>query len=253
MAAISLALVIWFVYPAITNGTDGLLEKYGQLKKEKEKSAQLETKSQNVKKLSAQLASSPEEKKVLFQFLPDSMKEEEIIDNLNFLATNSSLSVIDLSVGQPAEEAVEETAAVAGPPVAADTSGQGLMGGEEGFLPVTEPAERNFEVTFSVVGDYEKVKDLLGKISALERFNGIKTLEIRKPTGQEGTGNSLITDTVLKFNFLKKRDVLPDVESSAFGLEKFSMKTIGDIKNSKSTAILKLNIDQAGKANPFLP
>ena len=249
MAAISLALVIWFVYPAITNGTDGLLEEYKQLKKEREKSAQLETKSQNVKKLSAQLASSPEEKKVLFQFLPDSMKEEEIIDNLNFLATNSSLSVIDLSVDQP----IEEVVAIENTSVTMDASEQGLVEGQEGPLPVLEPTERNFEVTFSVVGDYEKVKDLLGKMSALERFNEIETLEIRKPTGQEGTGNSLITDAVLKFNFLKKRDVLPDVESSAFSLEKFSMKTIGDIKNSKSTAILKLNIDQAGKANPFLP
>jgi Tfp pilus assembly protein PilO len=252
MAVISMALVVWLVYPAITNGTDGLKEKYAIYQQEKERVAQLAVKSLNVEKLSAQLASSTEEKGILFKFLPEKMKEEEIIDNLNFLAGNNSLSVSNLSVSQPEPEVIAQSQDIA-VAQAGGLSG-GLPGGNElGVVVLPDPKAREFAVNFSVMGEYEKIKSLLGKMNTLERFNGVKTLSIKRLVAEDAPAGILQADMVLGFNFLKQREILPNAESSAFDLEQFDMKVISDIKNSKDTEVLQLKVDQTGKGNPFLP
>lgn len=254
LAVVSMALVVWLVYPAITNGTDGIWEKYKTYKQEKEKAVQLAMKIQNVQKLSEQLASSTEEKDVLFKFLPEKMKEEEIIDNLNFLAGNGAVAVANLSVSQPkAEVAVQDQVITLNQ--ANSLSNQELPGENqpEGMAILPEPKPREFDVNFTVMGEYDKVKGILEKVNALERSNGVKTLVIKKLVSDDASAKVLQADMVLGFNFLKQREILPNAESSAFNLGQFDMKVISDIKNSKSTDVLQLKVDQTGKVNPFLP
>lgn len=256
---ISIALVIWFVYPAVTNGTDGLKETYEQLQKEKKLVSELDVKSQNVQKLMAQIASGTEEKNTLFQFLPEDAKEEEIIDNLNFLAGNNELPVIDLSVTQPKKEELspEMTEAIVevGSDLPVQSSGaENLLDAGTGIAKVIPaPVAKNLEVSFSVIGSYDKMKALLDKVGKLERFNKIETLEIKRPDGEGVPADLLQMKAVLTFNFFKKKAVLSDIENKVFGLAQFDMGAISDIKNSRSVDVLKLNIEQSGKANPFLP
>ncbi|HHE45916.1 MAG TPA: hypothetical protein ENL05_01010, partial [Candidatus Moranbacteria bacterium] len=83
---IIIALSVWLVYPAYSNGNNGVKEKYNQLRKEQEKLSNAQNKGANIQKLFGKLNSLSGQKDILYKFVPENAKEEEIIDNLNFLA-----------------------------------------------------------------------------------------------------------------------------------------------------------------------
>jgi Tfp pilus assembly protein PilO len=124
--ALSIILLIWLVYPAYSNDTDGLKERYNQLGLEKEKLSDIENKSLNIAKLSSDLSALSEDREFIEKFLPENIKEEEIIDNLNFLANSSGLSVLDISVEKLKK--VEKAPAIVADQSVAMPDPEGFMG-----------------------------------------------------------------------------------------------------------------------------
>jgi Tfp pilus assembly protein PilO len=254
----AIALLIWFVYPAYTNGTDGLSEKYSQLKAADIKLADIQKKAANVDALFSQLSANGDKKDTVVKFIPENIKEEEVIDNMNFMASSSGLAVSNDSVTQPVLDLASAQAVPAPTPAVPDAAGAMAA-------PVqSAPQAVNFNANLAIVGSYENVKTFLGKLDSFSRFDKIVSYEIKKPASiagtSVGTGNNntpapadyLEADLVLNFNYLPKSTLSSDT-NPVFLTNSLDMKAADDIKNLRNGDVLKLNIDQTGKANPFLP
>ena len=248
--AIVIILMIWVVYPAYSNGTDGVKEKYEQLKKEKARVAGMEGKTRNAASMAAQLSSYPE-KDVLYKFIPEDIKEEEIIDNLNFIASSSGLGAFDFAVDQPEEL----SANLASESLLA--SQNSALGSEDILAPAVLPEAQKVSTSLRVVGSYENIEKFLGDVGKLARFNSFSKLQIgRYDVDEEKSGLSdvLAADIITDFNFLKK-PVLSENSANdpVFSNSQLNTGIVSEIKDAKTGDVLKLNIDQKGKANPFNP
>lgn len=243
-----IALMVWFVYPVYTNGANGVKEQRQMLAAEKKKMSEAQEKSNNISRLAAQLESNKADQSTIIAFVPENLREEEIIDNLNFIASNEGLSVIKLSIKPkaaiPQVEMLDERGNVI-----PDTSG----------TKKSAVKTKDYVVEFSVVGNYEKIKNVFEKIYKLGRYNIVESLEIKKQETQSGSDkksaptDTLVANANLKFNMLSKAGQTIDINNPAFSKTSFNLETAQAIRSKKNVEILKMSIDQAGRSNPFLP
>jgi Tfp pilus assembly protein PilO len=240
---ICIGLMVWFVYPAYTNDVDGIKEKRQQLAEENKKLAEVKEKVANISRLAAQLESEKENRPTIMSFVPDSRKEEEIMDNLNFISGNGGLSVVGLNIKPISKEAVVPNPTPTNP--------------VEAVPEVVKPSD--FAAELTVVGSYENIKNMLEKVYRLERFNAVKIATIEKAEVQsEGKNVSTATDSLratisLNFNLLRKQGRVIAITDPAFSLSSFDMSVAKTIREKKSVEILPMIIDQAGRVNPFIP
>ncbi|HPN96231.1 MAG TPA: type 4a pilus biogenesis protein PilO [Candidatus Moranbacteria bacterium] len=238
-------VAIWMVYPAYTNGADGFKEKRAELKAEEEKLTNVENKIENVKKLSAQLSSITDKKEEIVSYIPETIKEEQIIDNVNFIAGEEGLSVKNISVVQPKAKAVDT-----------EMTDEELEASGLEVPAIKKPEATLFDVEVSMVGNYDKIKNFLDKVHRFHRFKRFDTIEIKKYASEkEGdTVSGLQLDAVLSFNFYKKSNKPADMEDPVFANGNFSgLQIVDDIKNKKNISMLKMEAEQAGRVDPFSP
>ncbi len=225
-------LCIWLVYPAYSNGSDGVREKYSQLKKEQAKLNNIQDKSDNVKKIANEISSSAEEMDVLDRFIPLDDKREEIEDNLNYLASSAGLAVLGIRLNY-------------------------AKGNAESL-----DSNSTTEATMNVVGTYEALKKFIGDVSKFKRFNTIKTLKISKNVSnatqtnpQDNTNKDVVLKANIKIDFvaLAKTKLTDErVNEPIFSEKKLDLAIISQIKNSKTVNILPTKVEEKGKSNPFV-
>lgn len=245
---IVVTISIWLVYPAYSNGIDGVKENYIKLKEKQTKLTQLRNKSENVNSLSAQISSLPE-KDILYSFIPTEIKEEEIINGLANLSTNSGLLLLDSTVNQPAKEISNEDN------LAIQDSGTAKEG--KGGNISLAPKIKKLKTQIKIVGSYEKIKDFLSSIGKFNRSNEFEILEINRNNAGSQTStdpNILLVNATIDFNFLKSIKLdNSNVSNPIFSNSKLQVRVIEDIKNNKNSNSFQLNVDQKGKGNIFQP
>lgn len=241
---IIVALSIWLVYPAYSNGKNGVKEKYEQLKKEQKKLSNIQNKSANAQKLSSQLASLSD-KNILYGFIPRSDREEEIIDNLNFLASSAGLSVLNFNPEQNTR---------------LNNSDQSNQDSASESLPVA----KTFKAKVEISGSYEAIKQFFGSVNKLSRYNDITILNIKKNVNNQNVNNqgenanvpanTLLADMEITFDILPQAKLSDqNVNDSIFSSSKLDTKIISKIKDARNTKVFQLDVGQKGKTNPFLP
>jgi Tfp pilus assembly protein PilO len=242
-----IALLIWLVYPAYSNGVDGAKEKQAEYNQEKQTLDTVSQKTTNLDSLSTALTNDVNKPKqdVLFKFIPASLKEEDVINNLSYLASGAGLSILNIAVAQPDKASIPTSGLV-------DSSGQPIPVSAQAPAAVLPDTVK---VNFSVTGSYDQIKDALNKIYALERYNSVSSLSIGEAASGSGSasGNSLQASAVLEFALYKKSAVPADPLSPVFDSGNFDWATIQSITDSKSIDVLGLNVDSSGRENPFLP
>ena len=233
---IIIVLCIWVVYPAYTNGTSGVKEKYQKLKEQTRLSNNLDSQVNNVSKLSANLKSNALQNRVIFDYISKDKGEEKIIESLNLLAKDSGLSVLNISVFELKNEVDPNlSSGVAEIPVA------------------TTP--KKIKVDFVVFGDYGGVKVLMEKIQKMNRFNKFSALEIKTLLKEDQTiSESLSVKITLELNYLKELADLTegDIDNPIFSAGVFNTRIIDEISKSKSIEVKDVLPGQKGTANPFL-
>lgn len=223
---------IWLVYPLYSNGTNGVKENYAKLKVEQEKLAGIQTMSGNVDKLSAQISSMPE-KETLYSFVPESKKEEEIINDIVKLSSLSGLLFYQEKMEQPQKNTQEVVQ-------------------KETIASIPIPELQNLKTKIKIAGNYEKIKEFLVNLEKLERNNNLETLEIMKEVTRDVPSDVLTIDATLNFAILKKNKLSQSaVTDPVFSSPKLEAGIIEEIKNKKSINNFQLNVDQKGKVNPF--
>jgi hypothetical protein len=249
-------LLIWVVYPAWSNGTNGVREQRETLRIEREKLSNLEGKDRNVETLYVDMKNNLDKYDIVKKFIPENVNEEEIIDNLNYLASAQQTSVAALVVEQPAAPVagMSEIEASEGNVQPMDP----VLGVQpvDAALQVQKVTPRDFQVNYSVVGSYENVKALFDKIQRLDRFSKVISLTVGKlktDGGQGGDSNVLKADAVLQFSFLKKEKTLSNVNDPIFLQSKFDFRSIAKLQEARNVGGLKLELGEMGKTNPYTP
>lgn len=248
LIVIMITLIIWTVYPAYTNGVDGVKEKYQKVKNQKNLMVGLDYRISNAQKLIADLDVNVSSNEVVFDYISREKEDEKIIDNLDLLARDSSLFVTNISVSEIKNEVVPDQTIT---PVSEANPAVSL---QPAVAFRTMP--NKIRVDFSVVGNYENIKILLEKVQKLKRFSNISDLEIKIQIKEDQSlSESLLADMTLEFNYLKEPSKLADgdIENSIFSSGVFSKEVIEKIKNSRSIGVNNVSPGQKGIANPFLP
>jgi hypothetical protein len=240
-----IVLLIWYVYPALTDpiAKSGVIEKSAELKKDNENLEMIRGRSEKIHKLAADLNSSDmaQKKELLMDFLPYSIEEYKIIDNLNYLILKDELRGLAISVAQPMDSPALQSSAVS-------------LSGEAGTQAVPEFKATSLTVSLSVQGSYEKIKSIFQKIYGLKRFNRVLAFKIEPANqGTAGTGDLIVTSS-LEFFFLKESGSFSSVDDSNLVKNDFDRATLDRIAKSKETPLLpEIQLDLKGKPNPFIP
>lgn len=248
MVVTIIILLIWVVYPAYTNPLlkDGVKEKKAEYDRLKEELGKIKEKSNTIQALASELSSSSKaaDREVLMDFLPQKIKEYEVIDNLNYLILKEELLGLAVSVSQPAKSSSD----------LAEKEDVGSTG--SATAPVEKKAEPTlFRVDFSVQGGYDKIKDIFLKIYGLKMFNRVVSLKIEPALKEGGIGtDNLKASAILEFAFMEESGSFSSPEDSVFSKTTFDNQVIKDINSKKNTPLLPdLTVDEKGKINPFLP
>ncbi len=241
--------IIWGIFP---NVMTVLSERSGQEDIQK-KVADMQSKSVMAGKLAQELTVSADQKNMLDEYLPDSKKEEEIVNNLNSIANNAGVSIYNLSLDQ-AENGKTNVPAVSEMQNSDLSASQNQSG---------KPVDYN--VDYGIIGSYDKIKAVIDKLSHLRRFNSIDSLKIAEASASSGQpsdsaqGNAsaapqdyLQADISLSFDYLPDSGVA-NLSNSIFSSGNFDMSIVDNIKNNTDANAAQVTAGTAGKANPFLP
>jgi hypothetical protein len=249
-------MIIWYIYPAYTNGLDGIKEKKAKLLMQEGLVMNLDNTINNAGLLKSELVANSLDNAVIFGYIPQNKEEEKIIENLNSLSKDSLLSVLNISVSETKDEtATTKSEVIAMSP--SDNLTPGIMTPSAPVqAPITPKAEpKKIEVKLSVIGDYGNIKILIDKIQKLKRFNKLLVLEIKTLTKEDQSiSESLQADITLEFNYLKelKKLGLGDINNPVFAKGAFDKQVLEKIRSSRSINVNNVSPGQKGGSNPFV-
>ena len=267
LIALIVVLSIWLVYPAYSNGSTGVRDNYNKLKSEQVKLDSLRGKSGNVSKFTSQLDALSSNKDVLYNFVPESMNESEIVDNLNKMAVDSGLLVYGITINQPKLNATTSVA----PETLGTTSLSDTSGNIDSPVASALPTVKSFETDMSVSGNYLQIKDFLNKANSFARYSDIATLSLKTQLLTSATGNSsevappsvasggavpstLMAAITMDFDMLQKATLSNgNVDDPVFSGENLDTQIISKIKDRYNVLALPLSVGQKGNSDIFTP
>lgn len=226
-----MALAIWWIYP----GYQEMKSKEANLASATARLAVIKEKNAKAEKLLNIWSNSAEQRNIIEKYIPGQKQEEDVIGSLNSLVSETGLALYDLSVSATEKKT-------------APSAGENMIEAEADAVNLTPTAE-NFNVALGVAGDYGKIKTLLGKISALKRFNSVSSLKISSSSGQAG---ALQADITLNFNYIRRTNSAINPDNKIFLTGVFDIGIADEITRKLSTDIKSTVVGSSGRENPFV-
>ena len=258
LLVIAAAMFIWMVYPAYTNGIDGVKENHKKLKEKKLLAAKLNQRYENVMKLASELDADTSEKNTIFSYIPNEKEDEKIIDSLNSTALKNELTVLNISLADireeivPAEEIVDPSAL--GGEILPDGTVAVAEVDVDTPLPFKVVNPRKLAVKFSVLGKYDKEIALLDSLYKMKRFNKVSALEIKTTKKEDQSlSDDLVMNIELEFVYLADKYNVADgdINTDLFFNGVFNRDVLASINKNKSIDMNSVLPGEAGKNNPF--
>lgn len=258
IAPLLIVFAIWMSIWVLVPGYYELDGKSQELSDAEAKLLDVQEKNRRIASLIADLSKKTDEQNVLFRYLPSEKKEEEIIDNLNYLATHEGLSVMEISiVKKEGVAAVQSNSAEVSAPFLSGTNAVNSVSSSttaQSSQVVIDPV--SVDANFVVMGTYDKIKIFTQKLALLKRFNTVRLIKIsRDELGeeQEGPRDILKAEMKLGFVYLSKMKASSNINNEIFYKEKFDTSVIESIKKEVNTDMVDLKVDQKSRSNPFVP
>lgn len=231
-----IAFSIWVLAPSYFT----VKEEVGKLDEANQKANDIKSKLEKASKLSQELTKRGEEQKIITEYLPENKEEEKVVNYFNDLVLRQGMTILDFSIAPKVSQLAVPLTDASGIPVEIDTT----------------PAVQYVNVDFTVAGTYEKIKDFLSKLDSIKRLNSISKISISKGSANESeapSSGNLIAEVTTGFGYLEKIKTVSNINNKALASEKFDLSIIDYLKNSNNTEITELNLDAAGKNDPFTP
>jgi len=209
-----------------------------------------------IEKIDSQINGDIEGEKIVTDYLPENKAEERILSAVNYLATDSAVSLINITlVDASLEDKNDNTLSAAGilAPII-NTS-----------APAAKPASTDLkfsEATISVTGEYAKIKLFIEQLQHVPMLNDVKKVTISPTPVERGKEDvkvdpsKLFANIVIDFGWMKMKKM--DNQKIANFVAGVDVQTADTLKKfvSKKTAApgaLAENAgDNKGKSNPFL-
>jgi hypothetical protein len=259
-----IVLLIWFIYPLWTNGSDGIKEKLDSYKIQKDRQAELEKKKEKISTRFQEIESKKNQVDLLYRFLPETMSEEELIDKMQFLASMKQEDAANGWEMGPVKMSVTLSKAIA--PIA--SAEPAATAGQNNAAVLIKKDLTNFDLNFQFLGPYERVRDIVKSINSLKRYNRItkykatsgiikregNVLKWEEPKGEPANG--LKVEMTMNYNYFNTGSVGPEnINDPVFSLDKLEKEIrwdIVDIIQKKESDIVPLTLSQSGRGNPFV-
>jgi hypothetical protein len=242
---ISISIFIGYIWPEIKNVKMINVEKNTNaqsLQFIKEKQAAIES-------IGTQIANNSNIGSVINDYLPNKKVEERIIGGVNYLAMDSGVSLLDVSLKNP------------------NVTNSAFSGNtaEEKTSAVNTDELQFSEVAISISGDYEKIKLFIEQLQRISLLNDIKSLTIANQIKNvpDSAANPDETSTAIS-STLSASVVIDFGYLPSFGIDgskvakldsKLDTDVIDVLKNyiSQKPGLVVSSAGNKGKANPFLP
>ncbi len=251
LGVIIVSLLVWLVYPAYTNGVDGVKEKYAELQKQTEITNGLAGRLDNIQKLIVDINSDATKRDAIFGYIPQNKEDEKIIENLNSLAAENNMAVLNISVSEVKNNGVS----VSGN--ASDTSDPSALPATAVSVKVaSKVVPSKLLANFSVFGTYDNAKILLDNLYKMRMFNKVATLEMKTLKNEDQSLSSNLQITMsLEFDYLPDNYKLSDndLSNTVFSSAKFDKSIADKIISTKNIDVNNVVQGEVGKNNPFLP
>ncbi|MCX6765721.1 MAG: hypothetical protein NT136_02050 [Candidatus Moranbacteria bacterium] len=265
-AALALAIVIFIAYawPELNSA----LKAKQELDESKKVLASINEKKNNIENLKSALSQNQDKESFVLSYLPLAKSEERIIDGMNYLASNSGLSLVNLSLKEVKEEATE----IPTGSTAESTSKEVLFSGAPENKPGTSVGLlegnkiRMIKIEANLVGSYENIRTFLEEVYKMEMFHNLASVSISsseeetsqatpgaKPSAA-GTGPGILSLTAeINFGYMSEVRIGRNYSAPIFSQSSFDFAPYQKLTNLVSKKIPVLEIGDQGKANPFLP
>lgn len=239
---VAIIIFISFVWPEI-----GLMSaNQANIKTDQDLLNDVQTKKQNIEKLKNDLSQESDKSVIINNFLPPDRKDEKIIDGLNFLAKDSSVDLLAMTLEKSATQTAPEPATItAGVVVSA------VVSRDINYLTAK----------IQVTGSYENIKMFLSQIYKMEMFNKISDLTISRVQSQaapgvktpSGSGQTLALNTSLDFGYLGSASTGNSMAAPILLQNSFDLKYFDALESLINRKIPALDEGAKGKSNPFQP
>lgn len=255
MLAISVTILIAYVWPEI----GALMKANGDLAENKVILENILEKKSKMENLKNSLNQNQDKETFVSSFLPLKKNEEEIINGINYLATNSGASLVNMTIEEDKEQVVKNE------PGEVDSRGvlfsQSLEANAGSQVNQSAGARVRFvKSKISIVGNYENIKTFSEDLYKMEIFNSIDSILISKQESGQFKGakidqnsNTLYSDIEVSFAYLPRIKVSGNFSSPIFGQPAFDFTAYNKLSSLVSKKIPKLEVGGEGRSNPFLP
>lgn len=256
MLVISISIFIGFIWPEIST-----LREVNEVNLAKKQEFEgIAAKKAAINSMGKQIAGGDSEK-IVKEYLPEAKAEERIINNVNFLATDAGVSLVNVSLtGESASTGSADTT-ISGVAAALNpTAGAEAVLNSNGTSTPAVAAQTSKSVTasISVSGDYEKIRLFLGGLQHASIFNTVKSVtiakqaEVKDEEGSVSNANTLLATAIVDFGYMLPEKVdNQKVETFKQKIDNETVETLKKYVSQKNQAI-EINGGSKGRTNPFL-
>jgi|WetSurMetagenome_2_1015567.scaffolds.fasta_scaffold296512_2 hypothetical protein len=232
--------------------------------------ANLEAKSQNVKKLASDLESNETNRDFVMRYLPEKKNEEVIVDRSNYLTIDSSVLLVNVDLEEIKAPVVQGPSAEE--QALLDRNAQ-LTGQSNVVQSIPDPP---FEVdklgaTVELIGTYENIKTYLNRLYRIENWFDINSLEIElvnndneesqgSEANQESTsqGSNEVKNLVVRYNlnfgYFPKVNIKVNQIPQIFTQSNFDFSAAEKAREISTSVIPDIDAGSYGsRTNPFFP
>lgn len=243
-------IAIWYVWPTILEIQTRSLE----LSASKDKLNSTLERKDNLETLKGILDRNKEKEDFILSYLPSARNEEKIVDGLNYLATDSGLSLINIAVEEERLPLIQDELGNTYDPNNTASLPEGTV------IPVVAPQTRFLIVKANTSGKYENVKMFLNQVYRMEMLNKVNSLEVKKVAiggapveGEQAASDTLTATVEIKFGYLPSIHEEGESLSPVFSSKEINFSQYQRLKDFVTEKIPDLDEGQKGKSNPFLP
>ncbi|KKQ45464.1 MAG: hypothetical protein US63_C0016G0015 [Candidatus Moranbacteria bacterium GW2011_GWC2_37_8] len=265
---ISLSIFIGYIWPELENLKNANEEKISNqdaLKAIKDKKTAIQT-------IDAQINSDSEGETIINNYLPNRKIEERILTGVNFLATDSGVSLANISLqeGSDAANKNDEAQSLSLMPLAA-VVGAAANQSNQNSKDAKDVSDIQFtQTSITVSGDYDKIRLFLDQVQRMSIFNSIKslsitsqysedetkkdtTVEANEQTSQAESSTNLSANVVIDFGWMNTVKIdNQKIASFKAGLDNSTIAAVKQYVSQKAPGADRTG-DSNGKKNPFLP
>ena len=244
-----IVVAIVFIWPA---AKDILAKRQALVKSNNELNLIIEKKN-NVEVLKGMLDKNKDKEDFILNYLSYSRNDDKIVDGINYIATDSGVNLINLSVEEVKDVAI---AGQGSEGLSAVSESTGTGSSAEDVL-VLKPTVKYFSVKTDISGKYQNIKMFIEQMNKMGILNKINSLNISKASSSDGqvdaNNDVLLANVEFRFGYMPQIHEQYGSSSEVFSKNNLDFSSYSKIVNLITKIIPALDDGQKGKSNPFLP